>query len=87
MVVYESMWIERGASGGSLMIDVEPAAFRAAMPFYAQVDGIGLLRFDYVATVKGRGIFRASLQGPEIVEGQFSPRPEQLVWSALRAVP
>ena len=79
-VVYEEMWIERQKDGDRLMVATEGAD---GAPFWADVQGIGVLQFDYVAVVKSRAIFQASLQCSAPPQGQPWPHLARLVWSRL----
>lgn len=81
-VVYDEMWIERQKDGDRLMIATELKGADGAL-FWADVQGIGVLQFDYVAVVKSRAIFQASLQCSAPPQGQPWPHLARLVWSRL----
>lgn len=81
-IVYEEMWIERQNDGDRLMVATELKGADGA-PFWADVQGIGVLQFEYVAVVKSRAIFQASLQCSAPPQGQPWPHLARLVWSRL----
>ena len=81
-VVYDEMWIERQKDGDRLMIATELKGADGAL-LWADVQGIGVLQFDYVAVVKSRAIFQASLQCSAPPQGQPWPHLARLFWSRL----
>lgn len=58
---------------------------RLAQSFAMAVEGFGDVRFDFVACIKGRAIYSASLKGPEHGQGQPPERAELLCRELLRA--
>jgi hypothetical protein len=86
MLAYEDIWIEPQTPGdhAALLVSMKVQEHLNVGPgFTTAIAGIGAVRFEYLATLKGRSIYQATGLSPvsdQLLAGQGL---EQLVWSGL----